>query len=190
MGLMQTLLLQLSRGAKLTPSEAGKMLSRPRRTMQEALSRLVRRGLAVSMGGRYACAPQGVLFMESGGEIRCGSSAPRKKIRVVEGTVRNKTWRAMRIKGKFSLDDLARAVLDGTEAGQDPTDNIRKYAVALQKAGYLIEMKKRITGSSIHSNGSKRWMLARDTGPKAPIARQTGDVWDQNEEKLYARGAS
>ncbi len=186
---MQTLLEMLCKGIKLRPKHAGELISRSAKEAQTALAALARRGLATSVAGTYACTPYGLIFMEGGGEISCGPSGPNRKTRVFEGTVRAKAWRAMRIKGKFGLDDLGRAVLDGSEAGCEPLDNIRKYVLALLKAGYLLEMKRRTPGSAPTSNGCKRWMLVRDTGPKAPIARQNGEVWDQNESRVYPREA-
>lgn len=186
MGLMQILLKLLAQGHQLKPAEAGKIISRPRRRVQEALSRLARRGYAIAQGGSYLCTPEGLIFSESGEEIKCGpAGCEYRKARVVDGTIRTKAWRAMRIKGKFSLEDLGRAVLDGSEAGKEPLENIRKYVIGLQKTGYLIEMKRRVPGSAPTSNGSKRWMLSRDTGPLAPIIRKGETVWDQNEAKEY-----
>ena len=182
---MQTLLGLLHQGLKLKPSMAAGLISRSAKEAQNALAALARRGLAISIRGEYSCTPEGVIFMDSGREISRGPSGPNRKTRVFEGTIRAKAWRAMRIKGKFGLEDLGRSVLDGSEAGCEPLDNIRKYVLALHKAGYIIEMKRRIPGTAPTSNGRKRWMLVRDTGPKAPIARQNGEVWDQNEEKSY-----
>ena len=109
---------------------------------------------------------------------------PQRKIRIAIGTDREKTWRAIRIKQKFTLDELARAVFDSGDRAADPVDNIRRFVVALEKAGYLISMKKRVPGTALTSNGFKRWMLVRDTGPKNPIPRKSG-VWDQNDGVEY-----
>jgi len=186
MRLMQRLLRLLAQGERLKPSEAAKLISKPRKTIQEAFTRLCRRGYAISLAGVYVSTPDGLIFAASGDEIKSGPAGfERQKPRVIDGTIRTKAWRAMRIKGKFSLEDLGRSVLDGSEEGKEPLHNIRKYVVGLQKAGYLLEMKRRARGSAPTSNGSKRWMLVRNTGPLAPVIRKGSQVWDQNEERNY-----
>lgn len=190
MVLMQTLLTLLSEGHDLTPSQGAALLDRARRVVQGALANLARRGLAVSVCGAYMATPEGMEFIASGREIKRGPTGPSGKPRVVENTLRALAWRAMRIKGKFGLDDLARACLDGSETARDPVNNLNRYVSALAACGYLVEMKRRTPGSALTSPGKKRWLLARDTGPKAPIRRDNGDVWDPNEERIYARGDS
>ena len=186
MGLMQNLLQLLAQGQKLKPSEAAKLMSKSRQLMQEGFSKLAKRGYAISLSGEYVCTPEGLIFAQSGQEIKSGPAGfERQKPRVIDGSIRTKAWRAMRIKVKFSLEDLGRSVLDGSEGGKDPLENIRKYVAGLQKTGYLIEMKRRIPGSAPTSNGSKRWMLVRNTGPLAPVIRKGNQVWDQNEERNY-----
>ncbi len=185
MGLSQTILTILVSGRKLRPAELGRMIQKSRGNVQDALFRLTVRGYAISMGGIYAATPEGEMFLASGEEIKSGpAGVSERKVREVKGTVRDKVWRAMRIKRKFGLDDLARAVLDGTEKSADPTDNIKKFVGKLEKSGYLIEMKRRTPGSAPTSNGFKRWMLIRDTGPKTPICRISG-VYDPNEETEF-----
>jgi hypothetical protein len=188
MGLMQKLLTLLAAGQEITPAHAGELVGRARRITQGALSRLATRGLAQSLAGVYAVTPDGIAFAESGGEIKPGPRGPRGTPRVVEDTMRAKAWRAIRIKGKFGLDDLARSVLDGSEPGKDPINNLSRYVSALAATGYLAEMARRTPGHAVTSPGKKRWLLVRDTGPKAPVRRENGDVWDRNEGRIYPRG--
>lgn len=190
MALMQTLLNLLSAGHSLTPAHAAALLDRTRRNAQGALANLARRSLAVSVCGVYMATPEGIEFVAAGREIKSGPAGPSGKPRVVENTLRCMVWRAMRIKGKFGFDDLARACLDGSETARDPANNINRYVSALAACGYLVEMKRRTPGTALTSPGKKRWLLARDTGPKAPIRRDNGDVWDPNEERIYPRGGS
>lgn len=190
MGLMQTLLNVLAEGHDMTPSHAASLFKRSRNVAQNALANLARRGLALSVCGAYAATPQGVSFIESGAEIKSGPRGPRGTPRIVNDTLRVKVWRAIRIKGKFGLEDLARSVLDGSEPAQDPLNNIGRYVSALAATGYLVEMKRRTPGIAPTSPGKKRWMLVRDTGPQAPVRRGNGEVYDQNEDRVYRKGGS
>lgn len=188
MGLMQTLLTILAGGHELTPKHAHALLGRAYSTISDALRNLARHGFAQSVCGVYMATPEGAEFLAGGGEIKCGPAGPNGKPRIVENTLRCKAWRAMRIKQKFGFDELATACLDGSETARDPVNNINRYVSALAATGYLVEMKRRTPGSSLKSPGKKRWMLVRNTGPKAPVRRENGDVWDPNEERIYARG--
>lgn len=109
-----------------------------------------------------------------------GPKGPHGKPHVRSGTIRQKVWRAMQIKGKFSLTDLCRAVLTGDEAAKDPRSNINRYVARLARAGVLVEMKHRAAPTSPTSNGEKRWLLVRDLGRQAPVARENGAVFDPN----------
>jgi predicted transcriptional regulator len=188
MGIMQTLLTLLVAGHDMTPSHAAALFDRSRQNAQKALARLAKRGLARAVRGAYMATPEGMEFIAAGCEVKSGPTGPSGKPRVVENTLRCKAWRAMRIKGKFGLDDLARACLDGSESDRDPVHNINRYVSALAATGYLVEMKRRAPGTALTSPGKKRWMLTRDTGPKAPIRRTNGDVFDPNENRVYPKG--
>lgn len=188
MKVMQTLLKILSSGEAATLRGIASLSGCTSSAAFRALRSLKRRGFALQPGfGEYMITQDGIMFVESGDEIGRGPSGPQQAVRVVENTLRAKIWRAMRIKGKFGIDDIAKCVLDGTETCKSPEDNIRKYLLGLKNAGYLVEMKRRSPGSGGTSPGKKRWMLVRDTGPKLPVLRQNGDVWDQNEQTLYTK---
>jgi len=189
MGLMQSLLNVLAEGHDLTPGHAAALLQSHLSAAQRALASLVRHGLAMTVCGVYTATPEGVSFITTGEQIKPGPHGPHAATRSVSNALRAKVWRAIRIKGKFGLDELGRSVLDGTETGKDPLNNIGRYVSALAAAGYLIEMKRRTPGIAPTSPGKKRWMLVRDTGPKAPVLRRNGEVYDHNEARVYARGA-
>ncbi len=109
-----------------------------------------------------------------------GPKGPHGKPHVLRGTLRQTAWRAMQIKEKFSLSDLVRYSLPQGSAAKDPRNNLGRYVKALADAGILVEMKRRLAPTSPTSNGEKRWMLARDLGRQAPVARESGGVWDPN----------
>lgn len=109
-----------------------------------------------------------------------GPKSPHGKVRVVQGTQRQKIWLAMQIKRKFSIADLCRCVLTGGETAKDPRNNIARYVAGLAKIGVLLEMKRRMAPTSPTSNGEKRWLLVRDLGRKAPVISASGAVYDPN----------
>ncbi|MEY4591519.1 MAG: hypothetical protein RIR18_414 [Pseudomonadota bacterium] len=90
----------------------------------------------------------------------------------------------MQIKGKFTLSDLLRNIVSQDNAGKDPRNNINRYVNALASVGILMEMKRRAAPASLTSNGEKRWMLIRDVGRKAPVARSLGHVYDPNSQTV------
>jgi hypothetical protein len=109
-----------------------------------------------------------------------GPKGPHGKPRVVQGTLRQVAWRAMQIKGKFSLGDLVRNALPEGSTAKDPRNNLGRYVKALCAVGVLVEMKRRMAPTSLTSNGEKRWLLVRDLGRKAPVMRTRGVVYDPN----------
>ncbi len=110
--------------------------------------------------------------------LKPGPKGPHGKPRVVAGTLREKAWRAMQIKGKFTLTDLCRAALTGEEAARDPRGNIAHYLRGLARAGIVAAMKTRPAAAG--GGGEKRWLLVRDLGRLAPTLRRTGAVYDPN----------
>lgn len=63
-------------------------------------------------------------------------------------------------------------------------NNLHKYLRALLRAGYLAEMRREAPQSPT-SNGVKRFLLTRDTGPLPPLLQSQDKVFDQNEGKHY-----
>ena len=85
----------------------------------------------------------------------------------------------MRLRRRFVLADL---VSDAATADdRNPEDNLLRYLRALRRAGYIAELPNRAAGTAPTSNGFKRWMLAKDTGPRAPIIlSKVAAIRDQN----------
>lgn len=121
--------------------------------------------------------------MFAGATIRSGPKGKHIAPKINKNSLRIKVWRAIRIKSKFFIPDLAMLVAEGGE--KDITSNIGKYIRALEKAGYIVKMPKREPGTKMTSNGHIRyWLLPeRDTGPQAPVWRVAANViYDPNTE--------
>ena len=90
-------------------------------------------------------------------------------------------WLAMRQLRRFDIPTLIMT----TEA---PKRRVSEFVYKLSRAGY-VRPQRIPSGKGIH--GPKYvWQLLRDTGPKAPITRKNGQVYDQNERKCYAPGGA
>ena len=114
-----------------------------------------------------------------------GPKGPHGKPRILKGTLRQKAWRAMQIKVKFSLSDLLRNAVTAESLHRDPRNNIGRYVKALTSAGVLSEMKRRLPPTLIGSNGEKRWVLIRDLGRNAPVIRNDGRIFDPNSGQIF-----
>ena len=130
---------------------------------------------------------KGCLRLTSAGRQAVESGASIRNRRALKDTLRVRVWRAIRIRRKFTVPDIIGLVADETARG-DITSNVQKYVRALWKAGYLMEMQKREQGTSLTSNGYKRYWLydLKDTGPQAPVwsvEKQT--VYDPNTEVTH-----
>lgn len=133
--------------------------------------------------GCFRVTQAGIKAFESDTNLRSGPKGPIRGVHIVKDTLRVRVWRAIRIlRGKsFGIAEIEIKCTTGTE--RNPGINIRKYLVALEGAGYLIRMKKRLPGTSLTSNGFARWRLdlEKNTGPEAPVWRQhKGTVFDPN----------
>lgn len=152
------------------------------RQVQNASEVLERNGFVDrSAPGCLSVTQEGLAAIESGKTIRSGTNKPKTRTRRAKTSRRIDAWRAMRIKkGKpFTLADIISLISQGTE--KNIQANIGKYVSALESAGYLVKMAKRLPGSALTSNGFVRWRLEKDTGSQAPIWRQNlGMIYDPN----------
>lgn len=168
-GKAPTALLQLlADGAILTVPEVEARVDLTRRQISNAAACLHRRGYLHWLGaGRYQLNEAGMAAAAAGEVITSGPLGPRSKARDVRNTLRERAWRSMRIRRRFTVSDLVcDAALD---SDRKPANNIQRYLGALRAAGYVVELPRRADGLALTSNGFKRWMLAKDTGPRAPV---------------------
>jgi hypothetical protein len=138
--------------------------------------------------GCYKLTELGKAALEEGIKLTSGPKGPTGKPKVISDTVRDRAWRVLRMRRKTSAPELIGLLLD---AGCDDAtvtrtkNNLNKYLRYLHLAGYLIEMRREAPQSPT-SNGAKRFLLTRNTGPLAPIPQpKQKKVFDQNEEKQY-----
>ena len=92
----------------------------------------------------------------------------------VPSVTRQRMWNSIRVLRKFDIPDVMMAA-------EVKRNTVSRFFVELSKAGYI---------RKIHPRGAKQgdrsvFILCRNTGPIAPIARKKLGMWDENEQKLY-----
>ncbi len=154
-----------------------------RRHLSGTAKLLIDRGLIVRRErGCYEITPEGVALRDSGVELASGPKGPFAQPRGVRNCLRARLWRAIRIKQKFTLDDLLLLATTGDE--QNARGNAQVYLRMLAQAGYLTELRR------AHANCPKRYSVVRDTGPLMPLYRRGSRViYDQNTKVEYACGS-
>lgn len=180
-GKAPTALLQtLSSGVCLTIAQLADDLDLTRRQVSDAASILLRRSYLERMAvGCYQLTDAGRAAATAGEAITSGPKGPRDRVSPVRNSLRERAWRAMRIRRVFTIHDL---ITDAaTEADRNPSDNLARYLRALTSARYLAEAPRRSPGTALTSNGYKRWRLLRDSGPRAPaVLSKVAAVHDFN----------
>lgn len=168
-GQAPTALLQmLASGECLTVDDVAARVDLTRRQISNAAAFLHRRGYLLWLGaGRYRLNDAGLAAAAAGEVIRSGPTGARKEPRTVRNTLRERAWRAMRVRGQFCLPDLITDAARPEDTA--PEDNLGRYVRALAAAGYVAALPYRARGTSLTSNGYKIWVLRKNTGPLAPI---------------------
>lgn len=162
------MLQKLAAGMCLSIADLALELDLTRPQAYNAASKLLRRGYLQRMAvGCYQLTDAGCAAAAAGEVITSGPRGPIGKVREYRDTLRERAWRAMRIRRRFTVPDL---ISDASSvADKNPRDNLHRYLQGLCGAGIVIELPNRATGTKPSSPGFKRWMLSRDTGPRAPV---------------------
>ena len=175
-GTVPTALLQaLADGTRAGIGDLATALGVTRKQVSDAASRLAARGyLERHAAGAYQLTPAGQTAAAAGERITSGG---RGHVRTGRDTLRQRAWRAMRVRRNFTVGDL---ISDAARDGEDGYKHIQRYLWTLQAAGYVIGAGRQ-PGGRPTSNGARIYQLMRDTGPRAPVYRtEAGVVRDQN----------
>lgn len=164
-----------------TLSQRLPMIARP--SVIAATGRLVARGLVERQeDGVYQLSQAGVTALKDGLKIG-GDPYKRRKAPVYADSLRQRAWRAMQLEGRFTIGSLAQLAIRNERDGED---SIRRFCLALTRAGYLAELPTRVPGEAAGSNGFKQWRMIRDTGDIAPrYVAATRAFHDRNDGKVY-----
>jgi len=149
---------------------------------------LRKRGLLVKTDrGCHKLTAAGRAANEEGVKLHSGPNGKHNGRYVRRNSLRERAWRAIRIKVKFAIDDLAMLAAEGGE--RDIKSNLGKYLRALARAGYVRQLPVRELPLSLSGPGCVRYVLLRDTGPKPPVWRlDSKEIWDQNLEQTFPMG--
>jgi hypothetical protein len=170
----------------VTPAQIARIAGVKGKSLENALYRL--RGHAfveILDGGHYQITAAGRPFLSAGKRFTSGPRGEQPGKRLFKGTLRERAWHAMRIRIKFSLGDILERSARGKE--RDAESNVGKYLQVLRGAGFIAEIRREKSGSAAPtSNGVKRYLLVRDSGPQAPRwIKRCGVVYDPNTEEEY-----
>ena len=101
--------------------------------------------------------------------------------RTMTGGLRAKAWWVLRKNRSMTLAEIMLTVCDGNEkcAGI----NLRRWLNHLVSSGLLT--RERVGDGKLTSNGSYRYTLVKDLGPKAPVVRVSNrKVYNPNNGEL------
>lgn len=174
------LLHHLSGDLCLTVDQMAEALGVSRPQAVNAAQKLMRRKYLLKMAaGCFQLSPEGAAAAQAGVAITSGPMGKTGVIATHRGTFRERAWVAMCIHRRFTIGDVVAAA--GRDEEKNARENARKYILALCRAGYVKELSHRVPGTALGSNGFKRFVLARNTGPRAPVVRvDLGVVHDFN----------
>lgn len=183
-------LAALQPGACLTVDHLAQATGLENRLVVKAAAVLIGRGLANRAEvGCFTITHDGEVFRNAGKTVKCGPKGKNTGTyrRHKKVTMQDRLWAALRMRGKASIPELLELAADPTKPGTGYS-NAQRYLAALAKAGFLRELP-RAAGTSVTSNGFKRYALVINPGPSAPQVRpKKREVYDPNERKTYSFG--
>ncbi len=176
-----TLVLRALCGDPLGPSTVLYLVNDtglPRKKILNALGRLIAARLAQRIeiprkfGPRhcqYSPTAKGIALILCGGRVAPGPKGPlngQRKTR--KETFRARLWTALRMKRKATVPELVEAARRGYE--KNAANNAQGFMRQLARAGIVTVLPVRAKGFAPSSPGFGRYALARDLGPKCPLA--------------------
>ncbi len=131
--------------------------------------------------GQFEISEAGRLAIANGVTLTSGPREAHGKPRVTSGTTRERIWRLLRIRKRLSVPETVALLSDAGDDTTRLTATVQKYLRVLRRAGYLADMRRE-PGTALTSNGFKRYILVRDSGPAAPTLRRgRNSMYDPND---------
>jgi hypothetical protein len=113
-------------------------------------------------------------------KVKTGWSAPRTRT----VGLREKAWWVIRKNRSITLAELMLTICKGSE--KTPRVNLQRWLTPLVNVAVL--SRQRVSDGKQFSNGSYRYTLMRDLGPKAPVVRaKAGEVFDPNSQTVLEK---
>ncbi len=182
-GVATAVLSALARGPGFTTEWLSGQTGYTHKQVSDACAVLARRGFVASrVVGKFRVTNAGRELLEEGGRIRSGHPDGPRERRIARDTLRGRVWRAMGMLRRATIPELVGYAAGGGEKAA--AGNIRKYLLALEKAGYVVRDARRVPGTAPTSNGFALFVLVEKTGPKAPVySNRKRHLYDPNTEK-------
>lgn len=156
------------------------------KSISQAAGNLIKHGyLTRSVTGVYRLTEKGKSLKKSGKPliINPGPEKGYQWPNEFKDTFRSRAWKAIRIKQKFTVNDILMLACEGTE--KQPLNQLHIYIRALSKAGVLMELKSREPGFALTSNGFKRFAIVKDLGYHAPVyRRRENEIYNPNNGEI------
>lgn len=177
------LLKLLGDGSCRCLNEVAEALGLNARQVTTAASCLLRRDYLMRMAiGCYQLTEAGLDASRAGEVITSGPIVRNEKPNVYSNSLRQRAWRAMRIRRRFTVPDLVADAANDDD--RQATGSIQGFLSALRRVGVVTELPVRAKGTANGTNGFKQWSLSKDVGPLAPILTCKGrTVHDPNTGK-------
>ena len=152
------------------------------KSISQAVGNLIKHGYATrSSTGVYRLTDKGKSLKRSGQPLVINPGPEKGYQWPIEkkDNFRSRAWKAIRIKQKFTVNDILMLAKDGSE--KQALNQLHIYLRALTRAGFLMELKSREPGYALTSNGFKRYALIKDPGYLAPVfRRRENEVFNPN----------
>lgn len=170
-------------GEPVTIKQVALGLVVPNRKIVNAMDVLRRQGFAERLEtGRYQLTERGLEARRAGEVITSGPNGPHTgQKKPSQGTLYAKAWKALRTRGKATIDDLLQLI--GETEHKDARGSVQRYLLRLIASGHVSILKNRRPGTALTSNGFKVYVLLPDknTGPRAPFfSTKHGKLIDPN----------
>ncbi len=182
-GTANAVLSALAAGPGFTTSWVSRTTGLTGKQVSDACGVLVRYGFVSSrVQGRFRVTDAGRELLAAGESIKSGHPDGPRERRIAGNTLRERVWRALGMLRKATIPELLSFASAGAEKAAN--NNVRKYLLALERAGYVVRDKRRVPGTAPTSNGYALFVLVEQTGPRAPIySNRKGHVYDPNTKK-------
>ena len=143
--------------------ELAQKLELSTKSISQAVGNLIKHGYATrSSTGVYRLTDKGKSLKRSGQPLVINPGPEKGYQWPIEkkDNFRSRAWKAIRIKQKFTVNDILMLAKDGSE--KQALNQLHIYLRALTRAGFLMELKSREPGYALTSNGFKRYALIKD----------------------------
>lgn len=172
-------------GGSLTIDQLDATLPIGRKQIATAAARLIQRAYVErAETGVYRLTLTGRKALEDGVSLTSGPHRKRRKYPVLQDTLRQRAWKAMRLNTRFTVPDIVTLAARDTDG--DAEGNIRRFCHQLVRCGYLAQLPGLVRGNKETSPGFACYRLLRDTGDAAPQYRaKDRGFYDRNTREVF-----